>query len=45
MRATVEIGIAISGINYWQTGRTVRRCGIAAMTAGQLRKYAATGRR
>ena len=43
MRATVELGIAISGENYWETGRTMERCGIAGMTAGALQDYARTG--
>jgi opine dehydrogenase len=43
MRATVEIGIAVSGDNYWETGRTMRRCGIAGMTAEQLCDYVRTG--
>ncbi len=43
MRATVEIGIAISGVNYWETGRTLKRCGIAGMTLKQLRQYVRTG--
>jgi len=43
MRATVEIGIAISGVDYWQTGRTMEKCGIAGMTAPELREYARTG--
>ena len=43
MRATVEIGIAISGENYWETGRTVERCGIAELNAEQLCSYVQTG--
>ena len=45
MRATVEIGIAISGVDYWQTGRTMKRCGIAGMTAERLCEYVRTGER
>jgi len=45
MRATVEIGIAVSGVDYWRTGRTVERCCIAGMTAAELRSYARTGGR
>lgn len=45
MKATVEIGIAISGVNYWETGRTVRRCGIAGMSARELSQYVNTGSR
>lgn len=45
MRATVEIGIAISGVNYWATGRTIARCGIAGMNASALCEYARTGDR
>jgi len=43
MRATVEIGIAISGVNYWETGRTMEKCGIAGMTAEELCDYVKTG--
>jgi len=39
MKATIELGIAISGENYWQTGRTLDRCGIAAMNAQELIAY------
>ena len=45
MYATVEIGIAISGVNYWEIGRTVKRCGIAGMTTDELQEYARTGNR
>ena len=45
MRAAVEIGIAISGVNYWQTGRTLERCDIVGMSAAALVSYARTGRR
>ena len=45
MHATIEIGIAVSGVDYWQTGRTLEKCGIAGMTADALREYAATGRK
>ena len=44
MRATIEIGIAVSGVDYWKTGRTLERCGIRGMTAQQLRRYVRTGR-
>ena len=43
MRATIEIGIAISGVDYWKTGRTIERCGITGMTADQLTRFARTG--
>ena len=43
MRATVEIGIAVSGIDYWQAGRTVERCGVAGMTAEHLCEYVRSG--
>jgi opine dehydrogenase len=45
MRATIEIGIAISGVDYWETGRTLQRCGIAGMTADALCEYVRSGRR
>jgi opine dehydrogenase len=45
MRATIEIGIAISGVDYWQTGRTLERCGIKGMTAQELVAYVRTGGR
>lgn len=45
MRATVEIGIAISGVDYWATGRTIARCGIVGMNASTLSEYARTGNR
>ena len=45
MRATVEIGIAISGVNYWETGRTLERCGIKGMSAEGIVEYARTGKR
>ena len=44
MRATVEIGIAISGVNYWETGRTLERCGIKGMTADEIVEYVRTGK-
>ena len=43
MRATIEIGIAISGVDYWRTGRTLERCGIKGMSADALVTYARTG--
>ncbi len=43
MQATVEIGIAISGVNYWRVGRTLHRCGLSGMTADELVQYAETG--
>ncbi len=43
MKATVEIGIAISGVNYWETGRTTARCGLTGMSAEQLVAYTRTG--
>jgi opine dehydrogenase len=43
MRATVELGIAVSGVDYWETGRTMHRCGIDGMTAGELCEYARGG--
>jgi hypothetical protein len=45
MRATVEIGKAISGVDYWATGRTVARCGIAGLDARAIREYVRTGGR
>ncbi len=45
MKATIELGIAIAGVNYWQTGRTLRRCGIDGMSAETLRQYVRTGKR
>ena len=45
MKATIEIGIAISGIDYWQTGRTIKRCGIAEMESEQLCEYVHTGKK
>ncbi len=45
MRATVEIGIAVSGVNYWETGRTLERCGIKGMGADELVAYVRTGAR
>jgi opine dehydrogenase len=45
MNATIEIGIAVSGVNYWQTGRTLQACGIDGMTARQLCNYVKTGRK
>ena len=45
MRATIEIGIAISGVDYWQTGRTIERCGIQGMSASRLVRYAKTGKK
>ena len=44
MRATIEIGIAISGVDYWETGRTLERCGIKGMSADELVDYAKTGK-
>jgi len=43
MKATIELGIAVSGVDYWQTGRTLSRCGIDNLTAEQLREYVTTG--
>ncbi len=43
MRATIEIGIAISGVDYWQTGRTLERCGIKGLSADEIVSYARTG--
>jgi len=43
MRATIEIGIAISGTDYWQTGRTLERCGIKGMSADEIMSYVKTG--
>ena len=45
MKATIELGIAISGVDYWQTGRTLKLCGIDGMTARQLCNYVKTGRK
>jgi len=43
MRATVELGIALAGVDYWQTGRTLDRCGIAGMSKEELSQYVKTG--
>ena len=43
MKATIEIGIAISEVDYWEEGRTIQRCGIAGMTAEQLCEYVRCG--
>ena len=43
MKATIEIGIAVSGVNYWETGRTVARCGVTGMSAEELRRYVESG--
>ncbi|MFH1009397.1 MAG: NAD/NADP octopine/nopaline dehydrogenase family protein [Candidatus Latescibacterota bacterium] len=45
MRATIEIGIAISGVDYWRTGRTLERCGIKGMSADEIVRYARTGKK
>jgi opine dehydrogenase len=45
MRATIEIGIAISGVDYWQTGRTLERCGLKGMSAEEIVSYATTGKK
>ncbi|MBI3985693.1 MAG: NAD/NADP octopine/nopaline dehydrogenase family protein [Lentisphaerae bacterium] len=45
IRATIEIGIAISGVDYWKTGRTLERCGIEGMSAKRLVAYVRTGKR
>ena len=45
MKATIELGIAISDVDYWDTGRTIERCGIANMTAEQLCEYAKTDKK
>ena len=45
MKATIEIGIAISGVNYWETGRTIERCGVQGMSAKQLCAYVKTGKK
>jgi opine dehydrogenase len=45
MKATIEIGMAISGVNYWQTGRTLKACGIEGMTARRLCAYVKTGKK
>lgn len=45
MRATVEIGMVIAQENYWETGRTLKRCGINGITAHALSEYVKTGRR
>ena len=43
MNATIEIGRAVSGVDYRATGRTLARCGIDGMSADDLREYAMTG--
>lgn len=45
MKATIELGIAISDVDYWDTGRTIERCGIVDMTAEQLCEYVKTGKK
>ena len=45
MKATIEIGIAISGVDYWATGRTLDRCGIAGMSVEQLCNFVKTGQK
>jgi opine dehydrogenase len=45
IKATIELGIAISGADYWRTGRTLKRCGIEGMTARQLCHYVKTGKK
>jgi len=45
MRATIELGIAISGNDYWKDGRTLERCGIKGLSADELVSYAQTGER
>jgi len=45
MHATIEIGIAISGVDYWQTGRTLERCGIKGLSADEIVSYARTGKK
>jgi opine dehydrogenase len=45
MRATVAIGAAISGVDYWSTGRTMMRCGLQGMSASQIIHYVATGKK
>jgi len=45
MRATVEIGIAVAGVDYWETGRTLERCGVKGMSAGEIVSYAETGKK
>ncbi|MFH1071040.1 MAG: NAD/NADP octopine/nopaline dehydrogenase family protein [Candidatus Glassbacteria bacterium] len=45
MRATVEIGMAISGENYWETGRTIEKCGISNMSAEELCGYVQSGKK
>lgn len=43
MVATVELGIAVSSVDYWQTGRTIERCGISDMTAERLCQFVSVG--
>ena len=45
MRATIDVAIAIFGVNYWETGRTMERCGISGMAAERLIEYVKTGKR
>ena len=44
MKATIEIGIAISGCNYWKEGRTLEKCGIKGHSAEEITKYVLEGR-
>lgn len=45
MKATIELGIAISGVDYWKTGRTLKLCGIDGMNAKQLCAFAKSGKK
>ena len=45
MRATIAVGSAISGTDYWKTGRTIERCGIKGMSAEGIVHYARTGKK
>jgi opine dehydrogenase len=41
--ALIHLGSIVSGIDYWETGITVERLGLADMTAKQITEYAKTG--
>jgi len=41
--ALIHLGGIVSGVDYWETGSTVERLGLAGMTAKQIVEYAKTG--
>lgn len=44
-RGLVDVINAIMGENYWETGRTVEKLGLAGMSAAQMRRFAELGSR